>query len=216
MTDRKVIAIDGPAGSGKSTVARRLARRIGFRYLDSGAMYRAVALRALRENVPEDDPDRLRALLVGSTIELTEEAVFLNEEDVSEEIRSAAVTGYVSKVAAVSEVRQAMVAKQRAAWPGEPLVVEGRDIGSVVFPDADLKIYLTASPGERARRRAAETGRDEGEVLAEITARDAFDSNREHSPLTRTPDAVEVDTTGLDVEEVVAVLARLVQERLGA
>jgi cytidylate kinase len=146
MTDRKVIAIDGPAGSGKSTVARRLAGRIGYRYLDSGAMYRAIALRALREGVPGDDPDRLRTLLEDSTIELREKAVFLNEEDVTVEIRSGEVTRFVSRVAAVPEVRHAMVAKQRDAWPGEPLVVEGRDIGSVVFPDADLKVYLTATP----------------------------------------------------------------------
>lgn len=213
MTDRKVIAIDGPAGSGKSTVARRVAGRIGFRYLDSGAMYRAIALRALREGVPGDDSDRLRILLEGSSIELREESVFLNEEDVTVEIRSGEVTRFVSRVAAVPAVRRAMVAKQRDAWPGESLVVEGRDIGSVVFPDADLKVYLTATPEERARRRAAETGRDTGEVLAEQNERDALDSNREHSPLVRAPGAVEVDTTGLDIEAVVERIAGLARER---
>jgi cytidylate kinase len=215
MNERKVIAIDGPSGSGKSTVARRLAERIGYRYLDSGAMYRAVALLALRNGVTDPDSAALEALLSKASIELVPGGVLLSGEDVSDEIRSAEVTRFVSVVATVPEVRRALVPRQQAAWPGEPLVVEGRDIGSVVFPDAEKKIYLTASPEERARRRAAETGRDVAEVLVEQNERDERDSGREHSPLVRAPGAIEVVTDGLSIEEVVEVLARIVTGKDG-
>jgi cytidylate kinase len=215
MAGRSVVAIDGPAGSGKSTVARRLAARIGFRYLDSGAMYRALTLAAMRAGVAEDDGDGLRRLLDGIEIVLDGERVRVGGEDVTEEIRSAAVSAAVSRVATIAAVRRGMVEKQRAAYPGEDVVVEGRDIGSVVFPDADLKVFLTASPGERARRRAAESGRPVPTVLAELAERDGRDASREHSPLLQTSDAEPVDTTGLGIEEVVERLAELVRRRLG-
>jgi cytidylate kinase len=207
---RTVIAIDGPAGSGKSTVARRLAERIGYRFLDSGAMYRALALLALEKGVPEDGWGKL---LEESEFLLDGARVFLNGRDVSGEIRTTAVTSFVSRVAAVPEVRTGMVEKQRHVYPDENMVVEGRDIGSVVFPDADLKVYLTASAEERAKRRALESGRDEGEVLTEQNERDEQDRSREHSPLIRAEGAVEVDTTGLSIDEVVTRLAALLEER---
>jgi len=203
MTNRVVIAIDGPSGSGKSTVARRLAGRVGYRFLDSGAMYRAAALLALREGVEDADPACLGRLLEHAEIRLDGERVFLNDEDVSAEIRTEEVTRYVSVVAAVAEVRAAMVARQRDAYPGEDLVVEGRDIGSVVFPDADHKIYLTATPAERARRRALETGRDAESVLRDQEERDGRDRSREHSPLIRAEGSVDLLTDGLGIEEVV-------------
>jgi len=200
---REVIAIDGPSGSGKSTVARRLARRMGYRFLDSGAMYRAAALLALRTGIDDADPAALERLLEGVDIRLDGERVLLDREDVSAEIRSPEVTRYVSIVAAVPEVRAAMVARQRGAYPGEDLVVEGRDIGSVVFPDAGRKIYLTATPGERARRRARETDRDPEEVRREQQERDARDRGREHSPLVRAEGAIDLLTDGLSIAEVV-------------
>ncbi|MHC4472015.1 MAG: (d)CMP kinase [Planctomycetota bacterium] len=214
MADRVVIAIDGPSGSGKSTVARLLAMRIGFRFLDSGSMYRAVSLLALREGVGPEEEARLGELAGACRIELLGETVKLDGEDVSREIRSPEVTRFVSRVAAVRAVRASMVAKQRAAHPGEGLVAEGRDIGSVVFPDADLKVFLTARPEERARRRALETGRGLEEVLAEQKERDARDAGRRHSPLVRAPDAVELDTTGLSIEEVTDRLAEMARPRL--
>jgi cytidylate kinase len=210
MTDRVVIAIDGPSGSGKSTVARGLAERIGYRFLDSGAMYRAAALLAMRNRVMDADPDRMAALLDGVEIRLTGARILLDGEDVSEEIRTPEVTRYVSLVAAVPEVRESMVARQRAACPGENLVVEGRDIGSVVFPDADTKIYLTASARERARRRAVETSRDPDTVLSEQAERDRMDQGREHSPLVKAAGAVEVVTDGLSIEEVIDRLVAIV------
>lgn len=215
MAERSVVAIDGPAGSGKSTVARRLAARIGYRYLDSGAMYRALTLIAGRRGVAEDDAEGLRRLLDSTRIELDGDRVRVDGEDVSREIRTPAVSSAVSRVATVAAVREGMVEKQRAAHPGENLVVEGRDIGSVVFPDADLKVYLTASPRERARRRAGETGQSVEEVLAEIGERDRRDESREHSPLFRADDAELVDTTGLGIEEVVERLAELKRRKLG-
>jgi cytidylate kinase len=209
MSDRRVIAIDGPSGSGKSTVAKGLAERIGYRFLDSGAMYRCAALLAMRNGVTDADPERMQALLEGVEIRLAGTKVYLDEEDVSEEIRTPEVTRYVSMVAAVPEVRKSMVARQRVAYPGENIVVEGRDIGSVVFPDADTKIFLTASARERARRRAEQTGRDLETVLAEQEERDRMDQDREHSPLIRAEGAVEVDTDGLSIEEVIDRLAEI-------
>lgn len=212
MSDRIVIAIDGPSGSGKSTVARLLAARTGYRFLDSGAMYRAAALLARREGVDDADPRRLEALLADAVIELRDDRVLLAGEDVSEEIRTPGITRYVSVIAAVPEVRTAMVARQRAALPGENLVVEGRDIGSVVFPDADRKFYLTASAEERARRRAVQTDRSPEEVLREQEERDDRDRSREHSPLIRAEGAIEVVTDGLTIEQVVDVLAAHLRE----
>jgi CMP/dCMP kinase len=197
-----VIAIDGPAGAGKSSVARALATRLGSTYLDSGAMYRCVALAALRRKAP---PATLAPFL---HIELGER-VLLDGEDVTEAIRAPEVTEGASRAAADPSVREAMVAKQRALMATGDWVAEGRDIGTVVAPDAAVKVFLTASPEERARRRAAELGADPGQVRAEQALRDERDSTREHSPLRPAPGAVELDTTELALEEVVDRIAGL-------
>lgn len=209
---RQVVAIDGPAGSGKSTAARLLAGRLGWRYLDSGALYRCVALLARRRGVAAGDSAALAELTRAADIRLDGARAWLDGEDVSEAIRTPEISRLVSRVAMVPEVREGMVRIQRAAYPGEDMVVEGRDIGSVVFPDAARKFYLTASPEERARRRARDTGRDPEEELRDLGERDARDSERAHSPLVRAEGALEVDTTGLGIGEVVERLARLVTE----
>jgi cytidylate kinase len=192
-----LIAIDGPAGAGKSTVARALARRLGFTYLDSGAMYRCVALLSFAS--PGVAPAELA---VAARIELGTR-VLLDGRDVSVQIRAPEVSEAASRVAADPGVREALVTKQRELIATGDWVAEGRDIGTVVAPDAELKIFLTASPEERARRRAAELGADPGTVLAEQTMRDERDSLREHSPLRAAPDAVVLDTTGLVLEQVI-------------
>jgi cytidylate kinase len=196
-----LIAIDGPAGAGKSTVARGVARALGFTYLDSGAMYRCVGLLALSDPVRE--PAR------AARIELAGGRTLLDGRDVSEEIRTPTVAQAASRVAADPGVRAALVAKQRALLAGGDWVAEGRDIGTVVAPDAELKVFLTASPQERARRRAAELGGDPAQVLAEQDERDERDRDREHSPLRAADGAVTLDTTGQDVDAVVARIVAL-------
>jgi cytidylate kinase len=193
-----LIAIDGPAGAGKSTVARAVARALGWTYLDSGAMYRAAALAALR-GAPM--PQR---------IELGERVVS-DGEDVTDAIRSPEVTAKASEVAADPAVRERLVALQRELIAGGDWVAEGRDIGTVVAPDAEVKVFLTAAPQERARRRAEQEGRPIDDVLAEQRARDERDESREHSPLRAAADAVELDTTGLSVDEVVGRIAAMVR-----
>src|SRR5580704_15309096 len=214
-----LIAIDGPAGAGKSTVARALARELGFTYLDSGALYRCVALAALERcgGVLPQDAGALGALARAAAIEFDEPggsskasaAVLLDGRDVSRAIRSPEVSAAASLVAADPDVREALVAKQRELIARGDWVAEGRDIGTVVAPDAKLKIFLTADPRERARRRAAELGADVETVLAEQALRDERDSTREHSPLRAAPDAVDVDTSGLAVAQVVELIAGL-------
>jgi cytidylate kinase len=210
----EVIAIDGPAGAGKSTVARALARRLGLTYLDSGAMYRAVALAALRQGVDLDDGERLGELAGGLEIDLEGAIVTLNGADVSSEIREPQVSAAASRVSVHPQVREAVVARQRTMLEdGGGYVAEGRDIGTVVAPDAALKVFLTAAPGERARRRAAETGEPPDAVLAAQRDRDRRDSDREHAPLRAAADAVEIDTTDLGVDDVVEKIVRLRTER---
>jgi cytidylate kinase len=217
-----IVAIDGPAGSGKSTVARALARRLGFTYLDSGALYRAVTLIALERGLDLEDASALAELARATDIELHERdhdyvQVIANDRDVSEEIRAPRVTGASSRVAAHSEVRRALLQKQRELIASGDYVAEGRDIGTVVAPDAPVKLFLTADPHERARRRTAElrrrgveTGADE--VRAAIEQRDRLDSTRSAAPLRAADDAVVIDTTGLEVEQVVERAAALVEE----
>jgi len=208
-----VIAIDGPAGAGKSTVARAVAAELGFTYLDSGAMYRCVALAALERGVDADDGAALGELVRGLAIELGDGGVVLDGREVSAAIRTPEASGAASRVAPHPEVRAALVTQQQAMIAAGRYVAEGRDIGTVVAPDAPLKVFLTASPAERARRRAAETGEDAAAVLAAQDERDRRDSEREHGALRAADDAVEVDTTGLAIEEVVARIAALARER---
>jgi cytidylate kinase len=208
-----VIAIDGPAGAGKSTVARAVADELGLTYLDSGAMYRCVALAASEAGVDVDDDARLGELARGLEIEFDGRRVLLGERDVSVEIRTAAVTAGASKVSVHAPVREAMVARQRALIAAGDYVAEGRDIGTVVSPEAPLKVFLTATDEERARRRAAETGEDFESVLAAQRRRDARDTEREHGALRPAEDAVELDTTGLSLEQVVARVVALAAER---
>jgi cytidylate kinase len=198
-----LVAIDGPAGAGKSTVARALAERLGYTYLDSGAMYRCVALLSL--DAPGEQP---AALARRARLELGER-ILLDGRDVSEAIRSPEVSEAASRVAADAGVRATLVSSQRALLAGGDWVAEGRDIGTVVAPEAELKVFLTASPEERARRRAAELGADPRTVLAEQAMRDERDSTREHSPLAAAPGAVVLDTSGLTVAEVVERIAAL-------
>jgi cytidylate kinase len=196
-----LIAIDGPAGAGKSSVARAVARALGFAFLDSGAMYRAAALAALRGS----DPTRV-------VVELGDR-VLLDGEDVTEQIRTPEVTEMASKVSADPAVRAVLVDRQRELIAQGDHVAEGRDIGTVVAPDAELKVFLTASPEERARRRALQLGADPAAILTEQLIRDERDRTREHSPLQPAAESVEVDTTGLDLEEVVARIVALARER---
>jgi CMP/dCMP kinase len=203
-----VVAMDGPSGTGKSTVARGLASRLGIRYLDTGAMYRAATVAVLRAGVDPNDPDQVAKVVRDARIEIGTDPsaprVCLDDTPVDAEIRSAEVTGSVSVVSAVRAVREQLVAAQRALIEDGPIVVEGRDIGSVVWPQARPKVYLTASPLVRARRRAGELGdADVAAVAADIERRDRLDSSRATSPLAQPEDAVVLDTTELEIDEVI-------------
>ncbi len=208
-----VIAIDGPAGAGKSTVARAVAAELGLTYLDSGAMYRCVALAAIGAGAELDDGEALGALACGLEIDLEGRKTLLGGRDVSGEIRDPQVTAAASRVSVHPQVRAAMVARQRDLIAAGSYVAEGRDIGTVVSPDSPLKVFLTASDEERARRRAAETGEDFESVLDAQRRRDARDSEREHGALRAAADAVEIDTTGLGLEAVVGRVVALARER---
>ncbi len=202
----RVIAIDGPAGSGKSTVARALATRLGLQYLDTGAMYRAVTFAVLRSGGDPCDVETATAIARSVDLDIGLDRVIVDGVDATLEIRGPEVTRAVSEVAANPDVRSELVSRQRE-WAHQRGggVLEGRDIGTVVFPDAELKIYLTATPAERARRRAKEvTDLDYETVAADLARRDALDSNREADPLAEAGDAVVVDTTGYDIDGVVA------------
>ena len=207
-----VIAIDGPAGAGKSTIARALAARLGLEYLDTGAMYRGVTFAALRSNVSLDDTDAVADLSRRVALDVGERGVFVDGVDATAAIRTAEITGAVSRVAANSGVRAEMRARQQQ-WAVERGggVIEGRDIGSVVFPDAELKLYLTASPRVRAERRVAEAGGDVDEIERALAARDHYDSTRDDSPLTEAAGSTLVDTTGRSIEEVLQHIVRLLE-----
>ena len=212
MSERITVAIDGPAGVGKSTVARRIAEKLGYLYIDTGAMYRAVGLWALRANVALSDMHRLEQLANEARIEFGPRSgsVLLNGEDVTEAIRAPEIAEAASKVSLVPAVRRALVAKQREIGERASVVMEGRDIGTVVFPGAPVKVYMTASDEERAQRRSQEMlDMHYDEVAADIARRDHIDSTRRYAPLAAAPDAVVVDTTTSTVDQVVELVLQL-------
>ena len=216
-----VVAIDGPAGAGKSTIARRVAAKLGFVYVDTGAMYRAVGLWALRTGVTLDDARALEQLARRARIELgsSPPTVLLNGEDVTEAIRTREVSEAASRSSAVPGVRRALVEKQRRMAAAGRVVMEGRDIGTVVCPDAEVKVFLDADPAVRVRRRLLELSEKgapapAGQVAREMEERDRRDRNRSDSPLVRAPDAVYVDTTGLSLDEVEGIILEIVRDRI--
>ncbi len=221
MSRRIVVTIDGPGGAGKSTVARGLAGRLGFLYIDTGAMYRAVALWARRQGIGWDNVQALEEMAKAADIALESNPpkVTLNGEDVTAAIREPEISQGASKVSAVGGVRRALVEKQREMARSFSVVMEGRDIGTVVFPGAEVKIFLDAEPDVRARRRVKELGEKtpppppEERVLAELEERDRRDRGRTESPLLQAPDAVYLDSSGLTVDQVEEAILRLIRER---
>lgn len=216
-TGRCVVAVDGPSGSGKSTVSRRLAIDLAARYLDTGAMYRAITWAVLRSGVDLADPSAVAKVAGEADLRIGTDpeghSVTVDGVHVEAEIRGPEVTGAVSAVAAVPAVRSLLVTRQRNLAAAGRIVIEGRDIGAVVAPNADLKVYLTASPATRAARRSAEDATDVGATAADLARRDRLDSTRKADPLAQAPDAVVLDTTELGVDQVVARLRELLAER---
>ncbi|MGQ9644006.1 MAG: (d)CMP kinase [Ignavibacterium sp.] len=226
MSEKLIIAIDGPAGSGKSTTAKLLAKKLGYLYIDTGAMYRAVTLYAIKNNLLDDEKkiiDLASQLNIELKFENGQTKVSVNGKDVTEEIRSLEVNQNVSPVSKIEGVRKILVEKQKKMGKNGGVVMEGRDITTVVFPNADVKIYLTATIDERARRRALEFAQkgqqvDTEQVKQNILERDRIDSSRDVSPLTKSPDAVEIDTSNLSIEQQVEQIleeAKKVAEKKG-
>ena len=213
METRIVVAIDGPAGAGKSTVARAVAERLGFLHVDSGAMYRAVALWALENGIDPGDGPKVVPMAESAEINLNGGRVLLNGRDITANVRRPEVSQAASRVSAIPGVRRELVSKQRQYAAVASVVMEGRDIGTVVYPRAQVKIYLDASPEVRARRRVDELGGDYEQVLREIRERDDRDATRADSPLRRADDAVYLDTGYLDEEGVILAVLSIVRER---
>lgn len=224
MTKQLIIAIDGPSGSGKSTLSKALARELGYLNIDTGAMFRCVALLAKRMQVDQDNAEQIAALCNGINIGFKRspegDRVLLNDEDVSEAIRTPEVSLLTSRVAANPQVRRTLLELQREMGHKGGVVLEGRDIGTVVFPDAEVKFFLSASAQERGRRRYEEL-RSQGvdvdleQTIAEVEARDAADSSRTHAPLIRADDAIDIDSTRLTIEQVLRQMLRIIKERAG-
>ena len=220
---RSVIAIDGPSGAGKGSVSRAIARALGCRYVDTGAMYRAVTWLAIQEGLSLDDEAALSALAGRAQLTLEETTVTVEGHDVTSAIRTREIDAAAARVARMPAVRAVLVARQRAYAADGRIVMEGRDIGTTVFPEADVKLYLDASPGERAARRASDPARESGisdvslsDVASALEARDRSDRTRQVSPLAMADDAVLVDTTGVPLEGVVERVLAIVRERLAA
>jgi cytidylate kinase len=213
-----IIAIDGPSGAGKGTVAREIAAALGYRHIDSGAMYRAVGWKALRDHVPLDDEGAVARLAARSSIDVATPRVLIDEIDVTRAIRTPEIDRAATAVARLPRVREVLVERQRLLGHRGGVVMEGRDIGTVVFPQADVKIYLDASPEERARRRASDPAHSGPTAVADVasllTARDENDRTRRASPLFAAADAVVVDTTGKNVDEVVAEVLAVIRRKL--
>lgn len=210
-----IIAVDGPAGSGKSTISKIVAKELGFTYLDTGAMYRMITYFALQEETNLEDNNKVENLLNRADLDIQGDKFILNGKDISKEIRGVEVTQNVSKIAAIKAVREKLVDMQRDISKGKKVILDGRDIGTVVFPNADLKVFLVASPEERAKRRVkdfASKGVEQSfdEVLKDIIKRDKMDSERKESPLKQAEDAILVDTSNMSIEEVCGKIIGLV------
>ena len=216
-----IVTVDGPAGSGKSTIAKIIAKKYGFTYLDTGAMYRMIALYALENSIDLQDSKAIETMLKNTKLDIVGNQFFLNGKDVSDEIRTPRVSAIVSPVSAIKEVRVKLVDLQREISKGKSVILDGRDIGTVVFPSGDVKIYLVASPEERAKRRLKEyeekgVEADYESVLASIKERDFIDPTRKESPLKKAEDAHEIDSSTMSIDEVVEVISKYIDEKIGA
>lgn len=216
-----IVTVDGPAGSGKSTIAKIIAKKYGFTYLDTGAMYRMIALYALENSISLADTEAVEDMLKNTKLDIIGNQFFLNGKDVSEEIRTPRVSAIVSPVSAIKEVRVKLVDLQREISKGKSVILDGRDIGTVVFPNGDVKIFLVASPEERAKRRLKEyedkgVEADYESVLASIKERDYLDSTRKESPLKKAEDAHEIDSSTMSIDEVVEAISKYIDEKIGA